>query len=99
MTAEIVMAVASVSGTAIVGIALIRTWHRNGREQRNRDQDLATKQALRDSTVEQSYLAITKRLDHPTHGLEALNTKITNIKAEYGVTLARHDERLTNLEQ
>lgn len=95
---ETIVAACSVASTTIVGFGLWRTWRRNGSEQEKRDKEQSVRQALRDRDIELGYKAIVGRLDNRDHGLEALDTKITNIKTEYGETLARHDERLNALE-
>ena len=99
MTAELILATAAVIGVCITGGSLVVSLRRNGRDQKARDEQIAKEQHERDKGIEMGYLAITERLDNPSHGLEALDTKITNIKTEYGVTLGRHDERLNALEQ
>ena len=89
-----VAAVASSAGVVFVGLSQIRAWRKNGSEQKARDEGTAVKQALRDKETEQAYQAIGTELHHPDHGLGAIEKKVTGIDKE----IARHDERLTNLE-
>ncbi len=89
-----VAAVASSTGVVFVGLAQVRAWRRNGHDQKTRDENQAVKQALRDKETEMAYKAIGKELHHREHGLGAIEKKVTSIDKE----LARHDERITNLE-
>ena len=73
MSAEIIMAAASTTGTIIVGIGLFVTWKRNGREQGNMAIELAAKQAKRDKGVEDKLSTILSRLDDGDTGLSAIN--------------------------
>ncbi len=89
-----VAAIASSVGVVSVGLAQIRAWRRNGTEQKARDEGIAVRQAIRDKETEMSYQAITRELHHDQHGLGAIEKKVTAIDKE----IARHDERITNLE-
>ncbi len=89
-----VAAIASSTGVVFVGFAQVRAWRRNGRDQKARDDTHAIKQALRDRETEMAYKSIVRELHHKDHGLGAIEKKVTAIDKE----IARHDERLTNLE-
>ncbi len=99
MNAEVVLAIASVAGTVVVGTGLMVTWRRNGREQRDRDEANGIKQALRDRDLETSYQAITNRLDDKSTGLGALNNKVADMKNHYNEITGRFDERLLSAER
>ena len=99
MLPETIVAVCSMASTTIVGFGLWKTWRRNGTEQRERDKSMAVQQALRDSTVEQSYQAIAQKLDNPKHGLEALDTKISNLKEGCIEHTTSFEERIQTLER
>ena len=98
MTAELILATAAVVGVCITGGSLVVSLRRNGRDQKARDEQIAEQQGRRDKEIEMGYQAVKEQLNNPEHGLPALSTKITNMKTDYGETLARHDVRLTNLE-
>ncbi len=89
-----VAAIASSTGVVFVGAAQVRAWRRNGRDQRVRDEGIALRQALLSKETEMAYQAIVRELHHENHGLGAIEKKVTAIDKE----LARHDERITNLE-
>ncbi len=97
MIAEI-LASAAVAGVIVTGSSLVVSLRRNGKQQRERDEANATRQAVRDKEVEMGYRAIVKRLDHPDDGLSALGRKVTNLRTEHTEAIGRHDEHLTSLE-
>ena len=82
MDTGIIMAAASLAGTAVIGIGLIRQWRRNGRDQKARDEAHAVKLALRDRELELGYKAIANRLDDKDTGLSALNDKVSNLSSQ-----------------
>ena len=98
MNAEIILATSAVVGVCITGGSLVISLRRNGRDQKARDELMAQEQGRRDKEIEMGYLSIKSQLSDPKHGLPALEEKITNVKTEFGTTLARHDERLNSLE-
>lgn len=76
MTVEIIVAGAAVVGVLFTGGGLILTWRKNGRSQRERDLDLAMKQAARDTAINTTQENILAKLDDPTTGLPAVNEKV-----------------------
>ena len=105
----VVTSISTAAGVCLVGFAQIRSWRRNGRDQKARDEVMALEQAqrdndrdvrqqLRDQSIEGGYLAIVGRLDDPSHGLRALESSMGDIKTDVAEGLGRHDERLKALE-
>ena len=80
MSAEIIMAGASTGGVVLVGIGLIMTWRRNGRDQRVISTALAVAQAERDQSVDNKLTGIIRRLDDKDSGLSAINNNATGMK-------------------
>jgi hypothetical protein len=96
--APFVLSIVSASGTVLVGLALLGTWRRNGKEQRSRDDAHAIRQALRDKGLELGYRAITDRLDDRDSGLSAINSKIAAQATHCAEVTGRYDERINSLE-
>lgn len=99
MSAEIVMAVASISCTALIAGGLVVTWRRNGREQRQRDEDMVVKQALRDKELELGYQSIVERLDNEMTGLRSLHSKLTDMQINCAQVTGRFEERIKATEK
>ena len=88
-------AMATGAGVLLVGLAQVRTWRKNGSDQKRRDEAEFVKRAIRESETEMAYQSIRSELHHPDHGLGAIEKKVTAVCE----TVARHDERITNLEE
>ena len=80
MSAEIIMAGASTGGVVLVGIGLIVTWRRNGRDQRTIFTTMAVSHAEREQAVDNKLEAIIKRLDDKDTGLSAINRAATGMR-------------------
>lgn len=64
---------AQVGGVVLVGLGLIATWLRNGRQQRQRDEKIAKDQREKYHAIKSDQMNILKRLDDPDQGLSAIN--------------------------
>jgi len=80
MDAQIIMAGASTGGVILVGIGLIITWKRNGRDQRAMSTGMAVAQAERDQAVDNKLEGIIARLDDKDTGLSAINKAANGMK-------------------
>jgi hypothetical protein len=82
--------------TAVVAVGgVVLTWRKNGKAQRERDENMAMKQAERDTRLNSNQENIISRLDNPDTGLTALNEKIH----KYALASTRHDEQIRAAER
>lgn len=79
--------IASVIGIMLVGIGLIATWVKNGRSQ------------SREFGVLQANLkGVNDKLEHPAHGLSALNEKMGEFKTACALTRSSFTEKIKSAE-
>ena len=105
MQIEIVLVSASLAGTVIVGVGLIKTWRRNGADQRDRDLKLAAERAVRDTRLEgkvdQVKADVKTNIDRTTEvkaKVEAMANHCAGKVAEFGQKHTETERRLGDLE-
>ena len=106
MQIEVILAGISITGTMIIGIGMIKTWRRNGIDQRDRDLKLAEDRAERDTRLE-------GKVDELHHMSDIHMARTTEVKKELAA-LTKHcagtvagfkekhagaERRLANLEE
>ena len=81
----------SIIGVCIVGIGLIATWVRNGKNQAGHMAAMEASQVERTKTI-------FNKLDDPNTGLGAIKKAVEKQEIHCASTTGRFDERLKNLE-
>ena len=97
--------IATVIGTAIIGVGLALTWRKNGKSQRERDLKIAEDRAARDAALQaelqrlnrQQEVNITRTTETKNKVIEMANHCASTV-ATFKERTHRHEERLNKLE-
>jgi len=105
MGIDALLVIASLSGTVLVGVGLMKTWRRNGSEQRERDLHMATERAERDANLDNKLDGVGDKIEINITRVTEANGKLEELGKHCAATVAGFSEkhnaterRLTGLE-
>jgi len=105
MGIDAILVIASLSGTVLVGVGLMKTWRRNGAEQCARDLRLAAERAERDAHIDAKLDGVGDKVDLNITTVGEAKDKLEELTKHCAATVAGFSEkhnaterRLTGLE-
>ena len=88
MSVELIVAISSLAGTIIVGVGLVKTWQRNGSQQKQRDLELARLQAARDERIDNALRGVQKDITENLKYTTDLDKKIDHMRESCATNVA-----------